>query len=204
MDVLGWAAEPAVIQRIPPYPTSLRTSKPRVPRDHHMPSALATASSRSRSSGSLAIPSSLPRPNGFLRPIVLPSQVIQVLGPDHLDTLRTRSNLASFLGEAGRVDEAVGSCRALLEDHHRVLGSDHHATLTTRCNLAFWLGEAGRVDEAVTEFRALLASGRRPRGVPDLAHLQCPPLQEPRGAIRIERPGDFLDRLREHLAALPE
>ena len=162
MDVPGWAAQPAVIQRIPPYPTSLRTSKPRVPRDDHMPSALATASSRSRSSGSLAIPSSLPRPNGFLRPIVLPSRVIQVLGPDHLDTLRTRSNLASFLGEAGRVDEAVGSCRALL------------------------------------------ASGRRPRGVPDLAHLQCPPLQEPRGAIRIERPGDFLDRLREHLAALPE
>ena len=76
MDVPGWAAQPAVIQRIPLYPTSLRTSKPRVPRDHHMPSALATASSRSRSSGSLAIPSSLPRPNGFLRPIVLPGQVI--------------------------------------------------------------------------------------------------------------------------------
>src|SRR2546430_11663785 len=49
------------LSRPPPYPTSLRTSKPRVPRDHHMPSALATASSRSRSSGSLAIPSSLPR-----------------------------------------------------------------------------------------------------------------------------------------------
>jgi predicted nucleic acid-binding protein len=27
---------------------------------------------------------------------------------------------------------------------------------------------------------------------------------KPRGAIRIERPGDFLGRLREHLAALPE
>src|SRR5438445_12852690 len=103
MDVPGWAAQPAVIQRIPPYPTSLRTSKPRVPRDHHMPSALATASSRSRSPGSLAIPSSLPRPNGFLRPIVLPSsrQAIQVLGPAHLDTLRTRSHLASVLGDAG-------------------------------------------------------------------------------------------------------
>ena len=32
MDVPGWSAGPTVIQRIPPYPTSLRTSKPRVSR----------------------------------------------------------------------------------------------------------------------------------------------------------------------------
>jgi hypothetical protein len=32
MDVPGWSAGPTVIHRIPPYPTSLRTSKPRVSR----------------------------------------------------------------------------------------------------------------------------------------------------------------------------
>ena len=32
MDVLGWSAGPTVIQRIPLYPTSLRTSKPRLSR----------------------------------------------------------------------------------------------------------------------------------------------------------------------------
>ena len=32
MDVPGWSGGPTVIQRIPAYPTSLRTSKPRVSR----------------------------------------------------------------------------------------------------------------------------------------------------------------------------
>jgi len=32
MDVPGWSAGPTVIQRISPYPTSLRTSKPTVSR----------------------------------------------------------------------------------------------------------------------------------------------------------------------------
>jgi anti-sigma regulatory factor (Ser/Thr protein kinase) len=32
----------------------------------------------------------------------------RVLGPDHPDTLLTRNNLAGWLGEAGRVDEAAG------------------------------------------------------------------------------------------------
>jgi hypothetical protein len=32
MDVSGWSAGPTVIQRILPFPTSLRTSKPRVSR----------------------------------------------------------------------------------------------------------------------------------------------------------------------------
>jgi hypothetical protein len=32
MDVPGWSAGPTVIQRIAPWPTSLRTSKPRLSR----------------------------------------------------------------------------------------------------------------------------------------------------------------------------
>ena len=74
-----------------------------------------------------------------------------MLGPDHPDTLRTRSNLAFWLGEAGQVEEAITQFRQLLEDRARVLGPDHPHTLATRNNLASWLGEAGQVPEAGCE-----------------------------------------------------
>lgn len=64
---------------------------------------------------------------------------LRVLGPDHPDTLTTRSNLARWRGEAG---DAVGAAEAsedLLEDMVRVLGPDHPHTLTTRNNLAYWM-----------------------------------------------------------------
>jgi Tetratricopeptide repeat len=68
-----------------------------------------------------------------------------VLGPDHRATLRTRSNLAAWLGEAGDVAGAAQAYRELLADQLRVLGPDHPDTLLTRSNLAAWLGEAGDV-----------------------------------------------------------
>jgi thioredoxin-like negative regulator of GroEL len=64
------------------------------------------------------------------------------LGSDNPDTLTTRSNLAHFRGQAGRVDEAVRELQALLEDRRRVLSPDHPATLRTRSNLATWLDRA--------------------------------------------------------------
>ena len=85
----------------------------------------------------------------------------QVLGPDHPDTLTTRSNLAGCLGEAGRVAEATAADMALLDDQERVLGPDHRLTLATRNNLAHWLGRAGRVAEATTAYEALLTDQQR-------------------------------------------
>jgi tetratricopeptide (TPR) repeat protein len=79
------------------------------------------------------------------------------LGPDHPDTLRTRSNLATWLGEAGRVQDAAGQFERLLADQARVLGPDHPATLTTRGNLATCLGRAERVQKAAGQFERLLA-----------------------------------------------
>jgi hypothetical protein len=61
-----------------------------------------------------------------------------VLGPDHPDALATRSNLASWLGEAGQVQEAIGQFGRLLEDRTRVLGPDHPDTLATRNDLTYW------------------------------------------------------------------
>jgi hypothetical protein len=56
----------------------------------------------------------------------------RLLGPDHPDTLRTRSNIASWTGECGDAPEAVRLLTALLPDYERVLGPDHPETLTTR------------------------------------------------------------------------
>jgi tetratricopeptide (TPR) repeat protein len=89
---------------------------------------------------------------------------IHRLGPDHPETLKTRTNLARWFDEAGRVDEAITLSQALLEDHRRVLGPDHPDTLTTRSDLARFLGEAGRADEAVAQFQALLEDQHRVLG----------------------------------------
>jgi hypothetical protein len=65
-----------------------------------------------------------------------------VLGPDHPHTLTTRSNLASWLGEAGDPAGAATAYAELLTDQLRVLGPDHPDTLT-RGNLAYCRGKPG-------------------------------------------------------------
>ncbi|MEU2333944.1 helix-turn-helix domain-containing protein [Streptomyces sp. NPDC013172] len=67
---------------------------------------------------------------------------VRVLGPDHPDTLTTRSNLAHFRGQAGDSAGAAAAFADLLTDQVRVLGPGHPDTLTTRSNLAQWQMEA--------------------------------------------------------------
>ncbi|MBN6040035.1 tetratricopeptide repeat protein [Amycolatopsis sp. 195334CR] len=83
------------------------------------------------------------------------------LGSDHSDTLATRSNLASWRGEAGDPAGALAAYEELLADRLRVLGPDHPHTLTTRNNLARWRGEAGDPAGAVTETEQLLTDLER-------------------------------------------
>ena len=78
------------------------------------------------------------------------------IGPDHPDTLISRSNLATLLLVQGRLDEAETENRAVLEIMTRVLGPDHADTLISRSNLASSLRLQGRLDEAETENRAVL------------------------------------------------
>jgi Tetratricopeptide repeat len=59
----------------------------------------------------------------------------EALGPDHPDTLTTRSNLVYMLGTAGQPDEAAAEYRELLDDDLRVLGPDHPDTLAS---IAYW------------------------------------------------------------------
>ena len=67
---------------------------------------------------------------------VLLTDQVRVLGADHSDTLDARNILAVWLGQAGRIDEALGMFEALLTDQVRVLGQDDPGTAATRANLA--------------------------------------------------------------------
>jgi hypothetical protein len=49
----------------------------------------------------------------------------QTLGPEHLETLVARYNVAQWIGEAGDAAEARDQFKELLADFQRVLGSDH-------------------------------------------------------------------------------
>jgi hypothetical protein len=86
------------------------------------------------------------------------------LGPDHPDTLTTRSNFADWRGEAGDPAGALIAYEELLPDEQRVLGPDHPDTLTTRSNIARWRGEAGDPAGALIAYEELLPDEQRVLG----------------------------------------
>ena len=71
----------------------------------------------------------------------------QLLGPDHRDTLASRSNLAAAYQEAGRTGEAITVHEQTLAAREQVLGPDHPSTLASRTNLASVYRAAGRISE---------------------------------------------------------
>ena len=79
-----------------------------------------------------------------------------LLGPDHPDTLASRSNLAGAYESAGRLTEAITLYEQVLPDRIRVLGEDHPNTLTSRNNLAYAYRAAGRLEEAITLYEQVL------------------------------------------------
>ena len=79
-----------------------------------------------------------------------------LLGPDHPDTLASRTNLAGAYESAGRLTEAITLLEQVLPDRIRVLGEDHPDTLTSRNNLAGAYYAAGRLTEAIQLFEQTL------------------------------------------------
>jgi tetratricopeptide (TPR) repeat protein len=80
----------------------------------------------------------------------------RVLGPEHPDTLETRSNLDPSLLYQGKYAEAEVEIRVLLALKEKALGPEHPDTLKTRNNLGGLLLAEGKYAEAETEFRAVL------------------------------------------------
>jgi hypothetical protein len=94
---------------------------------------------------------------------------VHLLGPDHLDTLGSRSNLAGSTGEAGEPAKARDQYTSLVADLTRVLGPDHLHTLTARHSLAYNTGEAGDRATARDQYTSLIADLTRVLG-PDHPH----------------------------------
>ena len=92
-----------------------------------------------------------------------------VWGPDHPDTLTTRSNIAYWRGEAGDPAGALTALEQLLPDLLRVLGPDYPDTLLTRVNIAYLRGEDGDPACALTALEQLLPDVLRVLG-PDHPH----------------------------------
>ena len=69
---------------------------------------------------------------------------VRVLGPEHPDTLSSRTGVAYWTGEAGDPAAARDQYAALLPVVERILGPEHPQTVTARDNLAYWTYRAGR------------------------------------------------------------
>ncbi|MEV6116692.1 FxSxx-COOH system tetratricopeptide repeat protein [Streptomyces sp. NPDC052109] len=83
-------------------------------------------------------------------------------GPDHLDTLKARNNLANSYRDAGRVQDALDLGEQVLADYERILGPDHPAhTLQARGDLALCYSAAGRVQDSLDLRERVLADFER-------------------------------------------
>jgi serine/threonine protein kinase len=78
------------------------------------------------------------------------------LGPDHPDTLTSRSNLAFAYDQAGRTSEAIPLYESTLKFREAKLGPDHPDTLKSRSHLANAYRATGRSSEAIALDEATL------------------------------------------------
>ncbi|WP_123743312.1 tetratricopeptide repeat protein [Saccharothrix texasensis] len=86
------------------------------------------------------------------------------LGPDHLQVLHLRNEIAASSGRAGHDADAIAEYERLVADAERILGPDDRTALTVRNNLAVKRAEAGDATGAVEEFERLLADHLRVLG----------------------------------------
>ncbi len=71
-----------------------------------------------------------------------------MLGPEHPDTLMTRSNLANVLAKQGKFREAESEYREEIALEKQVLGVRHPDTLSSYFNFALSLARASKLREA--------------------------------------------------------
>ena len=88
-----------------------------------------------------------------------------MLGPEHPDSLDTRSNLASALLHQGKYTESETEDREVVKLYEKVLGPEHPNTLEARNNLAEVLAAQTRYVEAEAEYRAVIDIREKVLGV---------------------------------------
>ncbi len=78
--------------------------------------------------------------------------------------MANREDLGDWLGEAGRIDDAVAMFEELVAECGRVLRPNHPGSFIARGKLAGWLNRAGRRDDALAAYRKLLADQEQSLG----------------------------------------
>jgi tetratricopeptide (TPR) repeat protein len=105
---------------------------------------------------------------GYVEMLMIDEKVMtireRVLGPDHLDTLRSRGNLAIDYWEVGHRQEAIALNQQVLAARQRVLGLDHPDTLTSLSNLAADYRESGFNKKAIELDEQVLRARERVLG----------------------------------------
>jgi tetratricopeptide (TPR) repeat protein len=88
----------------------------------------------------------------------------QILGPNHLRTLRTLNSLAVAYSKAGELSEAIQLFKDTAKRQTENLGPDHHETLVTLDNLAGTYREIGKIPEAIQLHEVVLDRQRQKLG----------------------------------------
>jgi tetratricopeptide (TPR) repeat protein len=81
----------------------------------------------------------------------------QTLGPEHADTLRSRTRLAYAQYRQGKYNEAIAGFRGIVALEEKIFGPMHPDTLLARNGLAISLDNGGKPAEAEAEHRRILA-----------------------------------------------
>src|SRR6266403_316592 len=81
----------------------------------------------------------------------------RALGPEHADTLRSRTRLAYAQYRQGKYNAAIAGFRGIVALEERIFGPMHPDTLLARNGLAIALDNGGKPAEAEAEHRRILA-----------------------------------------------
>ncbi|MYS91658.1 tetratricopeptide repeat protein [Streptomyces sp. SID5464] len=91
----------------------------------------------------------------------------EVLGPDHVETITTRHNLASILHDLGALHDAEPLRLQVWSSLDRICGTEHHDTLIARHELGRLLHDMGRLDGAEDHLRCVYRARLRTGGQQD-------------------------------------
>lgn len=120
------------------------------------------------------------------------------LGPDTVETLCGRNNLAAVLSKLGRHDDAVKEYRDVLAIRERMLGTNDPETVLSRGNLAAELSDSGRLEEALIQGSAVVAVREQYLGADHRETLRAREML----AVTLQRVGKAEDAEREMRAVL--